>query len=58
MVHKALDAKTLSALADEDRSADDTQIIRAPWYTNPALLYVLLAALGASVVLNIILAAT
>ncbi len=60
MVHKALDAGALAGLEREERAASGEA--EAPpatcWYRSPAILYVLLAALGASVLLNVILAVT
>ena len=57
MVHGTLDAKALSGLAQEERAGPgDTQIIRLPWYRDPTVAYILLAVLGASLLLNIILA--
>ncbi len=58
MVHKALDVDALSGLAAEETPdpSDQTQVIVQPWHYSAAIAYVILAALVASVLLNIILA--
>jgi len=59
MVHKALDAQALAGLADAEEPASP-RAAPAPtgsWRPSPALVYALLAALGASLLINIVLAA-
>ena len=58
-VRKVIDAEALSGLADsraEDQSAAGPATAPIRWVPSPALFYALLAALGVSVILNLILA--